>query len=452
MAVNSGISWTQSTFNAIRGCTKVSPACKFCYADRLSKQNPAVLGVWGDQGTRVLASEAMWNVPLKWNQWSKHDATTINNIDVGVQRLGRVSRELFLSGASREISRSLERCIERGFIVDDGVLLTVGRPFERTRVFCASLSDVFEDWDGPIVDSQGREVWFSTDEPDRMIAMRPDLLPFERENVDAGYYRAVTMADVRDRLFRLIDGTPNLDWLLLTKRPENILKMWPTRSLHWDPRAPLPSVPYPNADDPTCPRQAYYRKNVWIGCSVENQEYANKRIPELLKCRDLSPVLFLSCEPLLGEVRLNQIERFVKGREPDGSDDITFYDNCLTGLKAHKGGGWIGPNVDFVIAGGESGSDKGVRPSHPAWFRSLRDQCKTAGIPFHFKQWGEWGISKSFDGGEMADARVDTCGRDVKELHGLHSDTDVFMDRDGVKNTGRILDGILHDEFPKVSR
>lgn len=127
MAENSKIEWTNHTFNPWRGCQKVSPGCQHCYAETLSKRNPAVLGEWGPNGKRVIASEAHWRLPLKWNKAAK------------------------LAG-------------------------------ERHRVFCASLADVFED--------------------------RPELVA------------------PRVRLFHLISETPNLDWLLLTKRPENIRRFW----------------------------------------------------------------------------------------------------------------------------------------------------------------------------------------------------------------------------------
>ena len=68
MAENSKIQWTTHTFNPWRGCTKVSEGCKFCYAETLSGRNPAVLGEWGPNGTRVIAAEAQWREPVKWNR------------------------------------------------------------------------------------------------------------------------------------------------------------------------------------------------------------------------------------------------------------------------------------------------------------------------------------------------------------------------------------------------
>lgn len=181
----------------------------------------------------------------------------------------------------------------------------------------------------------------------------------------------MTMDDLRRQLFDLIDRTPNLDWLLLTKRPENISRMW------FDPDS-LSGFPH--------------RKNVWLGTSVENQEYANKRIPDLLKCRDLSPVLFLSCEPVVGPL---DIEHYLFNEDSPGV--------------------YSGPSINWVIAGGESGPN--ARPADANWFRSLRDQCKAANVPFHFKQWGEFNDAQQ---------------------------------RVGKLKSGRLLDEIAHDGLPVV--
>lgn len=98
MAKNTAIEWTHATFNPWRGCTKVSEACAHCYAETLSGRNPSVLGVWGPSGKRVVAAESYWREPVKWNK--------------AAEKAG-----------------------------------------ERRRVFCASLADVFEKWDGPMLDT-----------------------------------------------------------------------------------------------------------------------------------------------------------------------------------------------------------------------------------------------------------------------------------------------------------
>jgi protein gp37 len=196
----------------------------------------------------------------------------------------------------------------------------------RDRVFCASLADVFDDH--PSIDPQWR-----TD------------------------------------LTFLIHDTPNLDWLLLTKRPENILRLEPDFAAHGE-------VLFPN---------------VWLGTTVENQEQAEKRIPELLKVP--AKVRFLSCEPLLGPVDLSRwliewnlgidhsgkfpnhtlVPTYDDGRQPMGLD--------CTGCSFTSA-----VPIDWVIVGGESGH--GARPSDLQWARDIRDQCSSAGVACFVKQLG----------------------------------------------------------------
>lgn len=171
----------------------------------------------------------------------------------------------------------------------------------RRRVFCASMADVFEDRD--------------------------------------------ELGNTREYLWGIIEATPMLDWLLLTKRPENMREMLPSDWLECE------------------------RPNVWFGTTVENQEYADLRIPYLLRVP--ARVRFLSIEPMLGPIK----------------------------FKIHH---WP---LHWVIAGGESGAKH--RPSDPDWFRSLRDQCIDAGVAFHFKQWG--GLHPKANGCELD-------GREWKEF------------------------------------
>lgn len=182
----------------------------------------------------------------------------------------------------------------------------------RYRVFCASLADVF--------DAEVQKEW-------------------------------------RDDLFALIDRTPNLDWLLLTKRPNVARKLMPENA----------------------------RPNVWMGTTVEDRKRKN-RIDELRQIP--AAVRFLSVEPLLED--LGEID--------------------LTGI------GW-------VIVGGESGGRK-VRPMQEEWALSLRDQCAVAGVPFLFKQWGNYAPTVEIREGR----RVMSYG-DKKE-------------------NGRMLAGALHDAYP----
>ena len=373
MGENTKIEWAHHTFNPWRGCTKVSEGCANCYADSLSKRNPKLMGVWGPYGTRVVASDEMWSEPYKWDRIAK----------------------------------------------ESGV---------RARVFCASLADVFEEWEGEVHDHHGKPITDSG----------------SIGGIHVGFN--MKLNDIRRHLFNLIDSTQNLDWLLVTKRPENIRLMWP--------EGPWSCGTKKEGDQ--------YRTNVWLLTSVENQEQSDKRIPDLLKCRDLAPILGLSCEPLLGPVDLGLT---VKATSVTGTDlrnpHVTAVINAIS--DQYK--------IDWVIVGGESGNK--ARPMHPDWARSLRDQCQAADVPFFFKQWGEWGAVNQPIGGEADKALngVLIGGEADKALNGVlgavkfgewHNGK--FVEscwcatgtgtacKVGKKLAGRLLDGLEYSEFPVVKQ
>lgn len=193
-------------------------------------------------------------------------------------------------------------------------------------------------------------------------------------------------------LFELIQRTPCLDWLILTKRPQNILKLFPDLF------------------------DLGVRPNVWLGTTVENQAEADRRIPWLLEVPAVKH--FLSCEPLLGQLELRPYLA------------------------------WSGARVDWVICGGESGS--GARPMHPGWARSLRDQCEGAGVPFFFKQWGDWRPHVYGEGGEWGTIEFDGHFWPVTTpWTGEEGSTaGQVMNRVGKVKAGHLLDGEEFREFP----
>lgn len=318
------------TFNPWWGCVKVSEACTNCYAETWAKRTG--WDVWGPPGTtpRRFFGEKKWAEPRRWNARAEQDRV-------------------------------------------------------RRKVFCASMSDVFE--------------------------MGP--MPGASE-----------MDYARDRLWSLIEETPWLDWLLLTKRPENIVTMVPSE--------------WTDGDWPA---------NAWAGTTVESQEWAEKRIPHLLRVP--APVRFLSCEPLVGPVDLS----LVGYDSPNGgmvldtlSGEAVWSD---TGCLADWDTLGMSP-IDWVITGGESGPK--ARPAHPAWYRSLRDQCRAAGVAFHFKQWGEW-CPQDVANSERAAASalyVDPDGSTRDARYGTRRDA-VTVQRVGKTAAGRVLDGRTWDEFPEVA-
>jgi protein gp37 len=159
--------------------------------------------------------------------------------------------------------------------------------------------------------------------------------------------------------------------------------------------------------------------NVWIGTSCEDQQRADERIPFLLQTP--AAVRFLSCEPLIGPI------------------DILSYKNSNAIFNAYQ---WkyaydFESNngqqpINWVICGGESGHM--ARPMHPDWARSLRDQCKRAGVPFFFKQWGQWNPDN-----------FDTTRAKVMDDEGT-----LMYWQKSKKTAGNILDGKTHLAFPNT--
>lgn len=169
--------------------------------------------------------------------------------------------------------------------------------------------------------------------------------------------------------------------------------------------------------------------NLWLGVSVENQQWADIRIPVLMQTP--AEVRFLSCEPLLGPVRLNRSHGHCPTHDFPG------------GFCGSTAGGGRCPDMlvpDWIIAGGESGP--GARPMHPAWARGLRDDCQKAGIPFHFKQWGSWAPTGFVGMGHLVDERERLVGDPAADGHR------VVMRRGDKRVHGRVLDGRTWDEFP----
>lgn len=255
MGADTKIAWSSDTFNPWLGCQKVAPECENCYAELWAKRYGKA--EWGPNVPRPVTSDKNWNLPLKWN------------------------REAAATG-------------------------------EQRRVFCASLSDVFED----------------------------------RRDLDAH----------RSRLWNLIDETPHLTWLLLTKRPDKILKLVPSL---W-----LPGIATGSG--------GAWPKNVWAGTTIGTQKAVETRGRDLLDVP--APVLFVSGEPLLEAVDMTSILR-----------------PCNCGVPEQEGLGQhsiacdiFKPRVSWVIVGGESGSK--FRPMDERWVHSLCAQARASGAKFFFKQ------------------------------------------------------------------
>lgn len=327
------------TWNCWRGCAKVSAGCAHCYAEALSRRNPAVLGQWGPGGRRTAASETYWRKP------------------------GRLDRLAAEAG-------------------------------HRLKVFSLSLGDWLEDWPGPVHDTLGRPLYRDTTDP---------LAPWVPEYRTGAGLAPVTLTDLRGRLLQTIHETPHLDWLLLTKRPEG----WSDR-LHGVAHgasglgAAVAAAWLDGAAPP----------NVWVGASVEDHSVLG-RISFLM---DIPARLrFLSLEPLLADVTalarpIGRLDRFVAA-EPGHSVPVESYP--FEGLKAIPDHDWESGAIGWVIAGGESGPR--ARPCALAWFRSLRDLCARARVPFFLKQLGAAPHDRHGAGHEHRLALRDRAGADPAE-------------------------------------
>ena len=217
----------------------------------------------------------------------------------------------------------------------------------------------------------------------------------------------------RQELMSLIVRTPHLDWLLLTKRIGNAKRMLSDAAMH--------DGMLLTADD-------HYRPpaNLWIGATIVNQEEASRDIQKLLAVP--AAKRFLSMEPLLGPVSLRWLSAWPENA-PWTATNPTGNTNHLDGLR----------RLDWVIVGGESGPK--ARPMHPDWARSLRDECQAAGVPFLFKQWGEWAPDDHFVNLPKSNEAIHEWG-----------DGNAITSRSwryGKKAAGRMLDGRLWDEVPQ---
>ena len=264
-------------------------------------------------------------------------------------------------------------------------------------------------------------------------------------------------------LIELIRTTPNLNWLLLSKRVQH----WRTRlrdvaDFYKDKKASNKTF---CAGD----RLRFVRdwlngtppENVWVGATVENQEMADKRIPELLSIP--AKVRFLSCEPLLEAINLSQHitcpncegrGHFGKVLEEGlcfspGSKGKTVVCESCGGNNDQLGTGFLPDGIHWVICGGESGAD--ARPMHPDWARSLRDQCAAAGTPFFFKQNGEWAHTSNDDEAWEEAMERQAAGK-LRPGQYIRGDDHYGWLRVGKARAGRLLDGAEHGAFPEVTQ
>ncbi len=282
-----------------------------------------------------------------------------------------------------------------------------------------------------------------------------------------------------DRCFGAMAATPHHTHQVLTKRPERarayLRAPWQTRIIRvlreFQKRLAGHGVMLSTTNG--------VLPNVWLGTSVEDQQRADERIPLLLDTP--AAVRWVSAEPLLGPVDLTWIAQPNEDRE--GVIDALLGCDWIDGMgrgaayrpsrPGHEGREMTrhvvssdadiiaARKIDWVVAGGESGLS--ARPMHPDWVRGLRDQCAAAGVPFLFKQWGEWapytaigGIGwqnatpqrRSYNGPTLGRILMPVpCGY-FEQTFQTRFDDAVILTKLGKKLAGRLLDGVQHDGYP----
>jgi len=340
--IMSKIEWTQETWNPIVGCSKISPGCENCYAEKMAYRL-----------AHALASNDTSDT------WSAY----VDVIGIGQKKNGVIQLAPKWSGQTSMVKSAFEKPCH----------------WKKPRmIFVCSMGDLFH-----------------------------ESVPFEWI----------------DTVFGVIGMHDHHTYQILTKRPERMVEYFESRGFN--------------------EKFAEGYPHVWIGVTAENQEQANKRIPILLDIP--AAKRFVSIEPMLSKIELSDII------ESDGS----HYVNYLTGEQSGVDGegtycDWHPNKIDWVILGGETGHK--ARPMHLDWVRSVRDQCKEAGVPFFFKQWGEY-KEVSLTPEQRIKEKYIVLGNDGKEyiIAGEHL-SPVYMQKVGKKKAGNELDGKAYQEFPKTEQ
>ena len=430
MADATHIEWTDATWNVVTGCSVVSPGCTNCYAMKLAgtrlRNHPSRAGLTaaskaGPVWTGEVRLNADWlDQPLRWTRPRRifvaahgdlfHDGVTDDQLD--------------------QIFAVMALCPQHTFQV------LTKRP-ERMRAYLRGLY-------APSAESDARVTH----------AVNDVLMSTRRTWGDCGStgtaittlsrgIGAVEPGILRNRA----DG--NVERLVDWKPPR-----WMTVGAEFADRVRARLMPAEQSEF-GWGLKLWPLPNVWLGVSVEDQVRADERIPILLDTP--AAVRWISAEPLLGPIDLTALP-FPKSCDcPDHSPTL----NALTG-DVFCGGCCEGPEattsatLDWGVYGGESGPD--ARPMHPDWVRQGRDQFAAGGVPFLFKQWGEWTpgenaqntIGKAVETADWFNQRWDFQRLTAGDCEGMHIDDEPTLYRAGKKAAGRRLDGVLHDGYPEV--
>ncbi|ORE90955.1 phage Gp37/Gp68 family protein [Aurantimonas sp. 22II-16-19i] len=290
------------------------------------------------------------------------------------------------------------------------------------------------------------EIRFNADWLDQPLRWRRPRMIFVCAHGDL-FAEGVTDA-MLDQIFAVMALCPQHVFQVLTKRPERMRDYLRIRAgdfmLHWPDAARQAGATL--LDCRSVKELVFPLPNVWLGVSVEDKTRADERIPILLDTP--AAIRWVSAEPLLGILSLNEIKL------KSGA--------LIDSLSSRRDGPYVASpsTLNWIIVGGESGN--GARPMHPDWARSLRDQCAAAGVPFLFKQWGEWAPGENCNRRQTHTEDVATFysedwsnpgwhyGRiGVSASEEMHRDDEPDLWRVGKHAAGRHLDGVTHDAFPE---
>lgn len=392
MADKTGIEWTDATWNPVTGCTKVSAGCKHCYAEREWPRLTKLVPAYAGRDFTDVRCH-----PERLDQplrWKKPRKVFVNSMS---DLFHPDVPDAFID----QVFAVMALCPQHTFQI------LTKRP-ERMRDYLVALGneDMTDDESTRITHAVNSvllgsyKTWGECGSTNTAIttalrrsgAREPSML------------RKLANGDVQ----RLVAwGAEGEKWLSTHESyAERVRDMLSEDGFGWR----LKEWPLPN---------------VWLLVSVEDQESANCRIPVLRQTP--AAVRGVSAEPLIGPISMSRISRGGTGKEG---------------------------NIHWMIVGGESGPH--ARPMHPAWVRSLRDQCAEAGVPFLFKQWGEW--REPLEGEEFDT----TMGRAQRvpafivapggTVHCFENDQTLnggcAMLRVGKRLAGRLLNGVQHDGYP----
>ncbi|RUV13566.1 MAG: DUF5131 family protein [Mesorhizobium sp.] len=399
MADKSAIEWTDATWNPIVGCSILSPGCTHCYAMGMAGRIEAM--------TAALRKEGKQGAP-------HYDGTTkkVNGKTVWTGKLAMAPEAILREPLAWKRPR---------------------------RIFVNSMGDLFhEDVPDEWIDRVFAVMALAPQHTFQVLTKRAKRMrEYLTKPVSGPWAGRMHSVDDSGKLTDFTDARRRVHEALVEQIPKTSASQLNLASEMQEPHGDgfMPRWPLPN---------------VWLGVSAERQQEADERIPELLATP--AAIRFVSAEPLLGPIDFERIKLPGIINPLDVLRGMTWQQMThgkYAGQRLYSGlifGGDRG--LDWIIVGGESGPN--ARPMHPAWARSIRDQCEAAGVPFFFKQWGAWAPASDASR-EIATVLPDGRVRewDTGEGRLVHPDM-VAMSLVGKKAAGRLLDGIEHNGMPEL--